>query len=112
MLGEMVSAGNSDDRTGRRRQARELPSRRPVPAMTDIVSVTRRLEGGYHSLPPQLRKAARYVVKAPTEIALYSLREVAARAEVGPTTLVRLAAQLGFASYNAFRETFREGLRS
>jgi DNA-binding MurR/RpiR family transcriptional regulator len=80
--------------------------------MTDIVSVTRRLEAGYHSLPPQLRKAARYVVRAPTEIALYSLREVAARAEVGPTTLVRLAAQLGFSSYNAFRETFREGLRS
>jgi DNA-binding MurR/RpiR family transcriptional regulator len=80
--------------------------------MTDVVSVTRRLEDGYHGLPPQLRKAARYVVKAPTEIALYSLREVAARAEVGPTTLVRLATQLGFASYNAFRETFREGLRS
>lgn len=80
--------------------------------MTDIASITRRLEDDYQSLAPQLRKAARYVVKAPTEIALYSLREVAARAEVGPTTLVRLAAQLGFSSYNAFRETFRDGLRS
>jgi len=80
--------------------------------MTDVASITRRLEGDYQSLAPQLRKAARYVVKAPTEVALYSLREVAARAEVGPTTLVRLAAQLGFPSYNAFREAFREGLRS
>jgi DNA-binding MurR/RpiR family transcriptional regulator len=80
--------------------------------MTDIASVTRQLEDGYRSFAPQLRKAARYVVRAPTEIALYSLREVAARAEVGPTTLVRLAVQLGFVSYNAFRETFREGLRS
>jgi DNA-binding MurR/RpiR family transcriptional regulator len=80
--------------------------------MTDIANITRRLEDDYHNLAPQLRKAARYVVKAPTEIALYSLRQVAERAEVGPTTLVRLAAQLGFASYNAFRETFREGLRS
>lgn len=80
--------------------------------MTDVASITQRLEDDYQSLAPQLRKAARYVVKAPTEIALYSLREVAARAEVGPTTLVRLAAQLGFSSYNSFRETFREGLRS
>ena len=79
--------------------------------MNNIASITRHLESDYHSLAPQLRKAARYVVKAPTEIALYSLREVAARAEVGPTTLVRLAAQLGFSSYNAFRETFRDGLR-
>jgi DNA-binding MurR/RpiR family transcriptional regulator len=80
--------------------------------MIDVASITRRLGGDYEGLAPQLRKAARYVVKAPTEVALYSLREVAARAEVGPTTLVRLAAQLGFPSYNAFRETFREGLRS
>jgi DNA-binding MurR/RpiR family transcriptional regulator len=80
--------------------------------MPDVAGITRRLEDGYQELTPQLRKAARFVVKAPTEIALYSLREVAARAQVGPTTLVRLAAQLGFPSYNAFRETFREGLRS
>lgn len=69
----------------------------------DVASITRRLEKSYQSFAPQLRKAARYVVKAPTEVALYSLREVAARAEVGPTTLVRLAEQLGFPSYNAFR---------
>ena len=78
----------------------------------DVASITRRLEKSYQSFAPQLRKAARYVVKAPTEVALYSLREVAARAEVGPTTLVRLAEQLGFPSYNAFREAFRDGLRS
>ena len=80
--------------------------------MMDIASITRRLEDDYQSLAPQLRKAARYVVGAPTEVALYPLRQIAARAEVGPTTLVRLATQLGFSSYNAFRETFREGLRS
>ncbi len=80
--------------------------------MSNIAAVTRRLEGEYRNLPPQMRKAARYIVKAPTEVALYSLRQIAARAGVGQTTLVRLAAQLGFASYNAFREAYREGLRS
>ena len=34
-----------------------------------------------------MRKAARYIAKAPTEVALYSLRQIAARAEVGQTTL-------------------------
>ncbi|MBV9405404.1 MAG: MurR/RpiR family transcriptional regulator [Acidobacteriaceae bacterium] len=80
--------------------------------MDDIAGITQRLETAYETLAPQLRKAARFIVKSPTEVALYSLREVAARAEVGPTTLIRLAALLGFASYNAFRETFREKLRS
>ena len=80
--------------------------------MSDVAHITRRLEGDYQSLAPQLRKVARYVVKAPTKIALGSLREVAERAAVGPTTLVRLAAQLGYPSYNAFRETFRDGMRS
>jgi DNA-binding MurR/RpiR family transcriptional regulator len=80
--------------------------------MSDVSNITQRIEDGYDDLSPQLRKAARFIVKAPTEIAFCSLREVAARAQVGPTTLVRLAAQLGFPSYNAFRETFREGLRS
>src|SRR5580704_19299020 len=101
MLGPKIGVGSIDGRSGRRGLA-----------VTDIASITKRLEDDYQSLAPQLRKAARYVVKAPTEIALYSLREVAARAEVGPTTLIRLAAQLGFASYNSFRETFRDGLRS
>jgi DNA-binding MurR/RpiR family transcriptional regulator len=77
--------------------------------MSDVAHITRRLEGDYQSLAPQPRKVARYVVKAPTKIALGSLREVAERAAVGPTTLVRLAAQLGYPSYNAFRETFVTG---
>src|SRR5579871_175267 len=80
--------------------------------MTDFAAVTRRIEEAYPAFTPQLRKAARYVMKAPAAVALYPLRQVAAKAEVGPTTLVRLAARLGFTSYNAFRELFREGLRS
>lgn len=80
--------------------------------MSGVEALTHRLGAEYPNLPPQLRKAARYIAKAPTDVALYSLREIAARARVGPTTLVRLAEQLGFDSYSAFREIFRDNLRS
>jgi DNA-binding MurR/RpiR family transcriptional regulator len=41
-------------------------------------------------------------------VALYPLRQVAAEAGVSPTTLVRLATDLGFPTYNAFRNAFRD----
>jgi len=67
-----------------------------------------KLEAAYPNLSPRLRKAARYVQKHSAEVALYPLRRVAAEAGVSPTTLVRLAADLGFPTYNAFRNAFRE----
>src|SRR5262249_55408132 len=66
----------------------------------------------YESLTPQLRGAARYVLKEPAFIALYPLRKVALRAKVSPATLVRLAKHLGFESYQQFRDVFRDGMHS
>src|SRR5215475_9097082 len=71
--------------------------------------VVQKLESSYETLTPRLRKAARYVQKNPAEVALYPLRQVASDAKVSPTTLVRLAADLGFPTYNEFRNAFREG---
>lgn len=61
----------------------------------------------YETLSPRLKKAARYIQRHPSDIALYPLRHVANKAEVSPTTLVRLAADLGYPSYNGFKEAFR-----
>ncbi|WP_374439932.1 MurR/RpiR family transcriptional regulator [Stella sp.] len=80
--------------------------------MTDAAAVQDRLEAIAADLPPQLRTAARFVLKEPASIALYPLRELAGRAGVSPATLVRLAGQLGFASYKAFRDVMRDGLHS
>jgi len=74
--------------------------------------VLRRLESAYESMTPRLRKAARFVQKSPTAVALYPLRQVAKDAKVSPTTLVRLAADLGFTTYNEFRNAFRDGIRT
>jgi DNA-binding MurR/RpiR family transcriptional regulator len=80
--------------------------------MTDLATVRSRLEAAYQDMSRQQRRAARYVLNTPTEIALYPLRQVAARAGVGAATMVRLANSMGFASYNAFRELFREDVRA
>lgn len=74
--------------------------------------VVQKLQSSYETLTPRLRKAARYVQKNPTQVALYPLRQVASEANVSPTTLVRLAADLGFPTYNEFRNAFREGIRT
>jgi DNA-binding MurR/RpiR family transcriptional regulator len=80
--------------------------------MTDLATVRSRLEAAYQDMSRQQRRAARYVLNTPTEIALYPLRQIATRAGVGAATMVRLANSMGFASYNEFRELFRDGVRS
>lgn len=80
--------------------------------MNPVPPVAQKVEAAYATLSPRLRKAARHVLKHPAEVALYPLRQVAASAGVSPTTLVRLAADLDFATYNAFRNAFRDQIRS
>lgn len=60
----------------------------------------------------ELRKAARFLVDHPDEVALVSMRVLAARSEVTPTTFVRLARRLGFADWAALRKPFEDRLRS
>ena len=80
--------------------------------MIDIATIKTRLEAEYDDLTPQLRGAARYALKEPAFTALYPLRKVAQHAKVSPATLVRLAKHLGFDSYQAFRDAFRDGMHS
>jgi DNA-binding MurR/RpiR family transcriptional regulator len=64
------------------------------------------------NLSSELRKAARFLVDHPDEVALVSMRVLAARCGVTPTTLVRLARRLGFGDWAALREPFKNRLRS
>jgi DNA-binding MurR/RpiR family transcriptional regulator len=63
-------------------------------------------------LSSELRKAARFLVDHPDEVALVSMRVLASRSEVTPTTFVRLARRLGFADWAALRKPFENRLRS
>lgn len=71
----------------------------------------RQLEAVFPQLSPQLKLAARFVLDAPDEVAFGSLRDVAARAGVHPSTFVRLAKRLDFESFSAFRERYRNRLK-
>ncbi len=80
-------------------------------AQTDISSLLDRLAGLYPALPPQLAQAARHILDAPEEVAMRSMRSLAGHVGVAPTTMVRLAQALGFASYKAFRRAVQEAMR-
>jgi DNA-binding MurR/RpiR family transcriptional regulator len=79
--------------------------------MPDLDTVTRRLEEAYPTLSPQLKLAARYVLDAPNDVALQSMRGLAARAGVHPSTMSRLAREVRFDDYQSFKEPFRDSLK-
>ncbi|WP_439360444.1 MurR/RpiR family transcriptional regulator [Bradyrhizobium sp. DASA03007] len=70
------------------------------------------VEKHFDSIPPQLQRAAKYIISAPAEVAMYSMREIADNAAVSPGALTRLALQLGFSGFNELREEFREDITS
>lgn len=72
--------------------------------------IERLIEKRFATLSPQLKKAARFVVAHAEDIALESMRSVAVKARVQPTSMLRFAREIGFASYDAFREPYRAWL--
>jgi DNA-binding MurR/RpiR family transcriptional regulator len=60
----------------------------------------------YPSLPPKLKVAARHVLDVPKDIAIQSMRSVAADAKLQPATMLRFARELGFDSYESFRALY------
>lgn len=62
-------------------------------------------------LSAELRKAGRFLLDHPDDVALCSMRELAGRSGVTPTTFVRLARRLGFSEWAELRAPFAERLR-
>ncbi|WP_112815873.1 MurR/RpiR family transcriptional regulator [Ensifer sp.] len=56
-------------------------------------------------------EVAKFALSHPYDIAFASAREVAARAGVSTSTVMRLINDLGFEKYAAFQNLFREELR-
>lgn len=76
-----------------------------------VDALTAQLQQAYDSLSPQLRQGARYLLAHPEEVALTSMRRLAAHAGVKPSTMVRLARALGFEGFEEMREPYRNWLR-
>ena len=66
------------------------------------------LTRAYQDLSPQLQKCTTYMMEHPPEVATLSMRQLAARIEVPPSTMNRLAKALGFRTYGEFRALFRD----
>jgi len=73
-------------------------------------SMTALIERNYQAFSPEVRKAARFVLNSPEDVALHSMRSVAAKARVHPNTMLRLARELGFDGYGPFQDNFRNWL--
>ncbi len=68
------------------------------------------IQARFEALPPKLQQAARHALDAPSEIALHSMRTVAANASLQPATMLRLARELGFENYGDFRSIYMDWL--
>ncbi|GGF28377.1 DNA-binding protein [Aliidongia dinghuensis] len=75
------------------------------------IDITRHISERFDRLTPQQRRAARFLLDHPTEVALKSMREVALAVGVPPVTFVRLARALDFIDYNALRAVFQGDVR-
>lgn len=73
-------------------------------------AVLETLSAEFQTFSAQLQCAARFIIERPHEVGVHSMRALAAKAEVHPNTLVRLAQALGFDGYEAMRERFRDFL--
>ena len=78
----------------------------------DFSELSKSIVDQFPRLSPQLQVAARHVLDRPDDVALKSMRTLAADAGVHPTTMTRLARALAFDGYDAFRSAFQHRLRS
>ena len=65
----------------------------------------------FDELSPQLRKAARFLLESPDDVALRSMRQLAAQSGIPPATFVRLARALGYKEYQELRLLFQGRMR-
>ena len=79
---------------------------RETPQMTR--NALARIDTQFDDLSNALQKAARWAADHPADVCFLSLREQAKRAGVVPPTMTRLAKALGFGSFRAFQDDFRD----
>ena len=74
-------------------------------------AVLERLTAAQGDMPPQLRRAATFLLENAAAISVSSMRQLADAAGVKPNTLVRMARALGFEGFEDFRRPFQEQVR-
>ena len=70
--------------------------------------INERLAKSFNDYPKEVQKAAKYLISNTFEIPVYSLRKISKKAEVSPSTLIRLVRMLGFERYDDFKTVYIE----
>ncbi len=73
-------------------------------------AIRKMIDDRFDGLSPELQRAARWVSRNGTVLALHSMRDSAQSAGVTPATMTRLAQRLGFGGFEGLRAPFRSGL--
>lgn len=73
-------------------------------------SFVERLAGKYAHLTPSQQRVAQTIIREPTRLAFLSSEEVAIRAQVSDTTVVRLAARLGYRGYSDLQRALQAAI--
>jgi DNA-binding MurR/RpiR family transcriptional regulator len=90
---------------------RQVKDRMAITRKVDIASIRERVKNRAEMMTPQLLKAAEILLSRPEDVALLSMRELAARCKMQPSTFVRLARALDFNGYPELQHVFAENLR-
>lgn len=80
--------------------------------MSNLSNIRKQIEDSYPEMSPVFQKLARFVLKEPSKIALYPIREIATMAGVSTSTVIRFVSMMGYGSYQLFRDALREDLSS
>ncbi len=75
-----------------------------------LQEIWQRIDSRYGGFSPQIQRAASFVRRNPQDVALLSLRSLARRAGVSPTSITRLMQALGYDSWEAFQAEHRDWL--
>lgn len=81
-------------------------------APRDFESLKAHLVAAHGGLPKRLKQAADFALRHPDDVALGTVAEIAARADVQPSTLVRLAQTIGYGGFSEMQQVFLARLKA
>ena len=83
--------------------------RTAAPAAPDTIeSLFRLVAGRAEEMPRRLRQCAEFIVRYPDRVAVSTVAELAAAAEVQPSALMRFCQELGFSGFSQMQRLFRD----
>ena len=78
------------------------------PSNLTTEQIQERLTLDYRTYPKAVQKAAKYLISNTVEIPLYSIRQISKKAQISPSTLIRLVNLVGFERYVDFKNIYIE----